>query len=71
MHDKKNYIPFNPSGGYPAGDEVYYECGVCGEEVPSMPKYATACKCRNIIVDVDAGRVSVRDIAKFHVFTRE
>lgn len=55
-------------GGYPAGADIFYECGICGESVLSMPPDAEACSCRNIIVDADAGRVSVKDAGRFKVY---
>jgi hypothetical protein len=68
MSGSKQYIPVDLNQGYPAGDEIYYECGICGDDVPSIPAHAVACRCRNIIVDVDAGRVSVKDPSKFRAF---
>lgn len=58
---EKKYINFDASVGFPAGERVRYECGICSDTLPSMPQNAAACKCRNIIVDADAGRVSVKD----------
>jgi hypothetical protein len=55
-------------GGYPAGPDIFYECGICGESVPSQPPDAEACSCRNIIVDADAGRVSVKDPSRFKAY---
>lgn len=54
--------------GYPAGEGVRYECARCGDVLESLPEHAVACKCRNVIVDSDAGRVSVKDAAQFRVF---
>ncbi|NEX92892.1 hypothetical protein [Caulobacter sp. 17J65-9] len=62
------YFDIAPFGGYPAGPGVYYECGVCEDFVPSIPRNAAACACRNIVVDADAGRVSVKDHARFRAF---
>ena len=57
---KVTYIEFDESQGYPFGPEIQYECLDCGESLPSAPKHAVACKCRNVIIDADAGRVSVK-----------
>ncbi len=65
----KTYVSVDPARGYPAGANLSYECGVCGDVLPSMPPHAVACKCRNVIVDVDAGRVSVKDPTKFKIFS--
>lgn len=64
----KTYVEVNHSAGYPIGDSVFYECGKCGEELSSNPPHAIACKCRNIVVDTDAGRISVKDESQFKVF---
>ncbi|MGN6703130.1 MAG: hypothetical protein ACTHKB_09235 [Burkholderiaceae bacterium] len=67
----RKYIEFNSSQGFPAGERIRYECEICGENVASMPQHAAACKCRNIIVDVDAGRVAVKDSLKMKVYEVE
>ncbi len=64
----KKYLVINVARGYPVGDSVFYECLVCGGTMPSIPKHAVVCKCRNVIVDVDAGRVSVKDISNFKAY---
>ncbi len=58
----KEYVAFDPkmTGGYPAARDLYYECGTCGELVPSLPADNAFCSCRNIIVDVEAGRISIK-----------
>lgn len=61
---KRKYIMFDATKGYPAGARVRYECGICGATLASMPDHSTACKCRNIIVDAEAGRVAVKEFAK-------
>lgn len=58
----------NQLSGYPAGNDIFYECGICGDSVPSKPRNAAACTCRNIIVDADSGRVSVKDKSKFRAY---
>jgi hypothetical protein len=67
----RQYIGFNSSQGFPAGERIRYECGICGEDVASMPQHAAACKCRNIIVDVDAGRIAVKDSSKMKAYEVE
>jgi hypothetical protein len=64
----KNFIQFDPSRGFPVGDDINYICGMCGESLPSLPVNAVACKCRNIVVDADAGRVSVKDESKIRAY---
>lgn len=61
----RNCLNVDLSKGYPVGADIEYECGVCGDTLASMPVHSVACKCRNVIVDVDAGRVAVKDSNKF------
>lgn len=68
MSDERKYLDVDPARGYPAGDSIRYECLACGDALPSIPAHAAACGCRNVIVDVDAGRVSVKDAAKFRAY---
>ena len=45
----------------PAGGDIYYLCSLCGDRIESIPIHGAACECRNIIVDVDAGRISIKN----------
>ena len=65
---KRSYIMFDSTEGYPASKSIYYECGLCGEYIPSRPERSLRCKCGNIIIDADAGRVSVKDGEHFKAF---
>ena len=67
--EKKSYVQFDPLTGYPAGRNIYYECLRCGDVVPSLPTDSTACTCKDIAIDVDYGRVSVKDHGKMKVFS--
>lgn len=64
----RNYIHFDPKGGCPAGDGLYFECSRCGDALPSLPPDSIMCTCRNIRIDVGYGRVSVSDHAFFRIF---
>jgi len=66
---KKSYHSFNPSAGYPAGSNLFYECQRCGEAVPSRPLDSTHCKCRNIMIDADYGRIDIEDHAQVKLFS--
>lgn len=66
----RNYLVFDPLKGYPSGKNVFYECERCGDSIPSQPDDGIGCSCRNIFIDVDAGRVSVKDETKFKVFEK-
>ena len=68
--DPKNrqYLPLDISKGYPAADDLYYECLTCGDIIPSKPNDDIACKCKNIIVDIGYGRMDIGDVAKARLF---
>ena len=69
--NKRIYHSFNPSSGYPAGNDLFYECLKCGEVIPSLPKDSIACSCRNLSIDVDYGRVSIKDHNLVKLFSYE
>lgn len=52
-------IRFNPKNGYPTGPTLYYRCKLCGVTIASQPIDSVGCRCRNIFIDIDYGRVSV------------
>jgi len=54
-------IDFDESKVYPTGEGLYYECKLCGSHVSTVNiKEAGFCNCRNLHVDVDYCRVSVK-----------
>src|SRR2546425_10227699 len=63
----KEYIRFDPARGFPAGKELYYECGVCGELLPSLSEERASCSCENVFNDVEAGRLAIRDESKLRL----
>lgn len=67
---KRIYIPFDPSVGYPFGDDLYYECLKCGAVIPSSPQDYIECTCGNIWVDPGYGRVGVKDNRLLRIFQR-
>ncbi|WP_289064374.1 hypothetical protein [uncultured Zobellia sp.] len=58
---KKEYINFDITKGYPAGKDIYYECGKCNDEIFSMPENFSECKCGNLILDMTMARLTVLD----------
>ncbi len=64
----RQYIPLDPDLGYPAGDGIYYECVRCGDILHSAPPDPVTCKCHNIRIDVDAGRLAVAEVSEIRVF---
>jgi hypothetical protein len=71
MEKKRTYCSFDPQKGYPAGKNLYYECTKCGGVVSSLPEDSVSCGCRNICIDVDYGRVAVKDHQFMKVFSEE
>lgn len=55
-------------GTRPVGPELYYECTIRGEAVHSMPRDNATCKCFNIMVDLDAGRLTIKSHAYVRLF---
>ena len=68
VEQRRRYIRFNPALGYPGGPQYYYECLLCGDVVPSIPPKPANCRCCNIIVDIDAGRMNIRDHTNARLF---
>ncbi len=66
----KIYLNFDHDAGYPAGDDIYYECLLCGESIPSVPSDHIGCRCGNVVVDVDYGRLSVGDLPHFKIYRK-
>ncbi|NTW34450.1 MAG: hypothetical protein HGB12_17825 [Bacteroidetes bacterium] len=57
-----------PKNGYPSGTTISYKCLECGDILPSRPwGGGTHCKCRNIFIDSDAGRLSIKNHDKAEI----
>ena len=65
----RKYQAIEPDKGYPAGKNLYYECLVCGDVIPSIPDDDTSCKCRNIMIDVGFSRMVIDDPKKARFFS--
>jgi hypothetical protein len=63
MSAPKRY-PFNPKANQSFGKGIYYECEICGDRLNSASEHAIACKCRNVIIDIDSGRIAVKSPEK-------
>lgn len=61
-------ISFNPEHGYPAAEGLFYECMTCGTMIPSLPPDSTSCRCHNISIDVDYGRLSIKNHDEARLF---
>lgn len=71
--DKKHYVSFDVKSakGYPTGKTLFYECTKCGDILPSLPKDCVSCTCKNIRIDIYAGRLVVEDHNFFKIFSTE
>jgi hypothetical protein len=65
----KTYITPDYKKGFPVSENLYYECIKCGEIIKSVPEDNVCCTCRNICIDIDAGRVSVKDESNIKIFS--
>jgi hypothetical protein len=69
----KRQITFDPRQGFPAARNITYRCLKCSTEVPSMPwpTDRSTCECANIHVDMDGGRITVKDPQQLEAFYDE
>jgi hypothetical protein len=64
----RTYQELDAAKDFPVAKNLYYECGLCGNVVPSMPGKQVSCKCGN--VDVDAsGHPTVHNHEKVKLFS--
>jgi hypothetical protein len=54
-------VSYDPSKGYPAGEDIYYKCLKCDFLLASQPGECAGCSCGNLFIDWDWGRFSVRN----------
>ena len=71
MNKKRTYQSFNPATGYPAAKGLFYECLKCGVVVPSLPEDSMSCRCCNIRIDVDYGRMCIKEPEHVRLFSEE
>jgi hypothetical protein len=69
--DKKNrkYFSFEPTKGYPADKNIYYECMQCGDILLSLPDNNQKCSCKNISIDIDSARIYIKNDNLIKMFT--
>ena len=67
----KEYIDFNPTEGYPQGDDLFYECLSCQVEIPSSSTENLCCKCFNVFYDEDEDKFNVQDTSKIALFRKQ
>lgn len=54
---------------FPAEDNLYYECLICGNAIPSLSKKDDSCTCGNITVNAFSGQVTIQNIEKTKLFS--
>ena len=62
--------PYDPMTAPSIGHGIFYECRECGDQLDSGVDHAVACTCRNLVVDVDAGRISAKKPDRVFVIER-
>jgi ribosomal protein S26 len=55
---------YNQRHPAPRGKGIFFRCLICGETLPSDTEHSLWCKCHNLSIDVDAGRLGIRDASK-------
>ena len=63
MPDHPDYVQVicNFTQGYPLGPDLFYQCTNCGDILPSMPGDNLWCSCYMLAIDIDAGRLALKD----------
>lgn len=68
----RNYITsFDPRKARPSRVGLFYECTICGDVIPSKPSDSLGCKCGNIFIDIDAGRLAIKDQDAVRLFEED
>src|SRR5262245_54864674 len=60
---KKEYSSSDFSKSYPGGIDLSYECKRCGDVLPSLPTGFARCKCSNIEISLEDGRMHIESHA--------
>jgi hypothetical protein len=64
---ERHYIE-DSGEGYPASPDLFYECNICGDVLPSQPEISMSCRCGNVRIDSGYGRLALRDPTKMRIF---
>ncbi len=64
----RKYLDMNSR---PCKEGFFYECKQCGDVVPSKPGKTVRCKCNNIMIDWEAGRISLLDPSSVLLFEEQ
>lgn len=69
MDGHRTYHAIDDHAPLPCGPAMFYECMKCGDTVESLPAGSVYCSCGNIAIDVDYGRLSIKDFENARCFT--
>ena len=58
---------YNNPSELPREDDVLYRCTKCGGMIPSRVSHSIGCGCRNIAIDMDYFRLTVRNFRQLEV----
>lgn len=64
----RHYLNMNAR---PCREGIFYECTRCGDIVASKPGETMRCSCNNIMIDWEAGRISILDPSHVQVFEEQ
>ena len=62
---------FTNTSPVPMDKDLFYRCLNCSAIIPSVPPINISCKCGNITIDKDYGRLAVSDFSKFQVVRKK
>jgi len=65
---RKNVLLKDADGAWHVEPNMWYRCLSCNRTVSASPRSSTACKCRNIEIDVGYGRLDIRDETMVEAF---
>ncbi len=67
---RKLPIAFDPKRSWPRKDGYYYECMICQDTISGMVPTYVRCRCRNLSIDPEAGRMGAREESKIRLFEK-
>lgn len=56
--------------GYPKEPDLFYQCLICNDILPSSPAESVSCMCDNLAIDVEWGRLAVNDKTKVRLLRK-
>lgn len=56
----RRYVDAELINKWPCKGGYFYECVICQSVIPAKPLHNIHCECRNTMIDIDQGRISVK-----------